>query len=301
MTSVLEPGGLRRAVRRALIGIAPRPIAQRILAARRRLGLRRLLASWTDVAIADRLMTESQVPKGMRAVTLFPKELGGRPLLCRPNTTDLDTLFSTFRDRFHMPPASAPPPRRILDLGANVGYTLAHLAASFPDSFIVGVEMDPQNFALAELNTAAWRQRVRVVNAAVWHEAGSVNYCGGAEDAYSVRTSTVNPDYREGRVAKAITVDGLLREFQMDQVDFVKMDIEGAERAILLEHDPSWLSRVACLKIEIHNDAPLPPYFDVLNKYGLRSCLGGQVKSGQSWTGQNRPVVAATGTGLLTS
>jgi hypothetical protein len=36
-------------------------------------------------------------------------------------------------------------------------------------------------------------------------------------------------------------------------IDFLKMDIEGAEKRVLREHT-DWASRVRCLKVECHDD-----------------------------------------------
>ena len=43
-------------------------------------------------------------------------------------------------------------------------------------------------------------------------------------------------------------------EYQIDRVDYLKMDIEGAE-ADILPLAANWASRVDCLKVELHAPA----------------------------------------------
>jgi len=52
----------------------------------------------------------------------------------------------------------------------------------------------------------------------------------------------------------AITISKILDANGWDEVDFVKMDIEGAEEKVFSDGS-SWEKRVKCIKVEIH-----PPY-----------------------------------------
>ena len=58
-------------------------------------------------------------------------------------------MWDTFFHRFHLPPGELARGACIVDLGANVGYTAAHLAALYPESRIIAVEMDGRNAAVA--------------------------------------------------------------------------------------------------------------------------------------------------------
>jgi hypothetical protein len=48
-----------------------------------------------------------------------------------------------------------------------------------------------------------------------------------------------------------MTIDSLFSRFEIDRVDFLKMDIEGAE-AQVLGGKLGWLDRVQAIKIEAH-------------------------------------------------
>src|SRR3954452_929666 len=111
-------------------------------------------------------------------VALRVRPLGGETVWIRPGTSDASVLRDTFFDRYHVPPGGLRPVRSILDLGSNIGLTVADLAVRFPDARVLGVELDRSNAALAARNIAPWRDRAEVLHAAVWTSSGEVAYAG---------------------------------------------------------------------------------------------------------------------------
>ncbi|MEO7963704.1 MAG: FkbM family methyltransferase [Gemmatimonadaceae bacterium] len=198
-------------------------------------------------------------------VELRVRTIGGGAVLCRPSQ-DVWTFKHTFLAQFHLPPVELRAHATILDLGSNVGYTVAHLAHVFPTARVIGVEMDAANFALAQYNTAAFGDRVALLRAAVWTHDGEIAYSGDEDDAF-----TVSGDVGSRR-APSIRIDTLLNAYGVDRVDYVKMDIEGAEAAIVAEPAP-WLDRVDSLKIEVHPPATLVALRAVLEGRGFTCSL----------------------------
>jgi FkbM family methyltransferase len=174
----------------------------------------------------------------------------------RRGTTDASTVFTTFFHRFHRPPQEAQLREApvILDLGANIGLTMADFATHYPGSRVIGVELDRENAAMCRENIAPWRDRCQLVEGAVWFEDGSLTYevSPGSEDAF-----TVSPSEKTTRgvsvTARALSIPTLLKEAgDPPIIDFVKMDIEGAESAVL-EKNTEWASRVQAIKVELHH------------------------------------------------
>jgi FkbM family methyltransferase len=184
--------------------------------------------------------------KGEMSVRLRP--LGGHSIAIRRDTRDAQVLWDTFGGRYHLPPPG-PAPRVVLDLGAYTGMTTAHMAARWPGATVVGVELDAGNAAVARENVAAFGSRCRIVHAGIWPESGEVAYerPAGEEDAHRVTT--------DGELhAAAVTVGELVDAHGLASLDFVKIDIEGAE-ARLLRENADWLMLVGSVKVEVH-----PPY-----------------------------------------
>src|SRR4051812_12114214 len=67
------------------------------------------------------------------------RALGGEEMRLRPGSTDADVAVEVFVHRLHLPPV--PDVRLVWDLGANIGLTMAHYAALYPEAHVLGVEL----------------------------------------------------------------------------------------------------------------------------------------------------------------
>lgn len=206
------------------------------------------------------------------ASTLVPlriRELGGGTIHCRSGLSDLGVVYDTFCGCYHPPPDGIGEVRTILDLGSNIGLTVAHMAAVYPEARILGVELDAGNFELAQRNTSAYGERCRILHAAVWHEAREVAYAGARESGYAIVSGEGNA---QTTAVPGVTVDALIEELGGGEIDYVKMDIEGAEKEVLANAG-SWLPRVRSIKVEVH-----PEKASTL--YTLGDCIDDLVRHG---------------------
>lgn len=189
----------------------------------------------------------------------------GAPLWFRNGTTDYSTLVSCFLDGYHRPVRPLPRDPVILDLGANVGYTMVDLRFHHPGARIVGVELDGRNLELARRNVEGLS--MELLQAAVYHRDGEVSYDSEAAfDAFQARPVGQG----SGRVP-ALTVGTLLDRLGLARADFVKLDVEGAEREILREGDLSWLDRVGQINIELHGGIPPEEVVTLLRGRGFQA------------------------------
>jgi FkbM family methyltransferase len=189
------------------------------------------------------------------------------PMRCRPRTSDAHSLFVTMHDRFHLPPIPLRKDCVILDLGANAGYTAAHLACLYPQARIIGMEMDETNAQLARVNVAAFQPQCHIIHAAAWTGDGWITYGGQREEAYKICEIQESPPSHVRR-APARGINSILEEFDLDRIDYVKMDIEGAESAVLT-YATEWLDRVLSLKVEIHPPASIEQIIGALARKGF--------------------------------
>ena len=169
--------------------------------------------------------------------TRYAKPLG-REVELRPGTTDDQIFHEAFVKQFHLPPEQISP-ATVLDLGCNIGLTVAHFEALWPDADIIGVDLDADNCVVARRNC----RRARILNVAVSAISGTQTYSG--EEAWSFRL-----DPSGDRAVEARTLDELTDLFG-GSADFVKMDIEGAEWEVV-QAPGEWPERVGSLLIEIH-------------------------------------------------
>src|SRR5688500_16798992 len=71
------------------------------------------------------------------------RQLNHHAITIRTRGTDARVVFNSFIHQFHLPPTGlfTSDDLFFLDLGANIGTTMAHMACLFPRARILGVEL----------------------------------------------------------------------------------------------------------------------------------------------------------------
>jgi FkbM family methyltransferase len=162
----------------------------------------------------------------------------------RPGTTDplvyYDVLVNDLYGRYL--PAGAI--SRVLDLGANIGLASAFFLSRFPGCRVVAVEPDPQNAAVCRRNLEPFGERAVLIQGAVWANDARLSLLSQHAGTWA---SAVDVD-PEGQI-EGHTIGALLALLG-GTADIVKIDIEGAERAILEAPDTTWMDDVRCIAME---------------------------------------------------
>jgi FkbM family methyltransferase len=136
----------------------------------------------------------------------------------------------------------------IIDCGSNIGLSIVYFKQLYPSSRIIGVEPDPTIFEVLKKNILEkGLQQVELINKAVFGFETTVNFL--AEGGFSGKISS-NNEFK-GLSVESITLTNLIGD---RKVDFLKIDVEGAEYDILLEGQNK-LSQVENLFIEFHSEA----------------------------------------------
>jgi len=121
----------------------------------------------------------------------------------------------------------------VLDCGANVGVFVAE-ALERGARVVVAVEPSPQNLECLRRNFAApiAAGRVVLVDRGVWDKEETLRF---AVSGNSVRDSFVleSGDEIGALQLRVTTIDRLRAELALPRIDFIKMDIEGAEQQAL--------------------------------------------------------------------
>ena len=148
----------------------------------------------------------------------------------------------------------------VIDVGAHLG-TFTRIALHRGARIVVAIEPDPANAACFDRTFAAEiaAGRVRLVEAAAWQSSGSLSFeIGGASQTGRVGDSPA----ARAVLVRAVTLDEMVDELELHRVDFIKMDIEGAERhalagarRVLASHKP----RLAICIYHAPDDADVVP------------------------------------------
>jgi FkbM family methyltransferase len=133
----------------------------------------------------------------------------------------------------------------IIDCGANIGLSLIYFKYLYPNARVIAFEPDPQNFAVLERNVKAFGlSDVTLHQKAVWNAE--------ADLAFQATGSLASRVLAESGGTQTIRVSGArLKDYLSEPVDFLKLDIEGAERDVLLDCGDS-LTNVDYLFVEYH-------------------------------------------------
>jgi FkbM family methyltransferase len=192
-------------------------------------------------------------------------DLLGTPLEVVDAASFLWTYSAVFETQLYHFRSDRPRPL-IIDGGANIGLSICFFKRLYPDCRIVGFEPDPQLFEVLRRNAERLQVAdVDLVRSALWVSDGELPFTPDGADG--------------GRLSRAVdeprmTVPAVrLRSYLDQEIDFLKLDIEGAETDVLLDCSDA-LQRVRNLYVEYHSfvNEPqrLPELLEVIRGAGFR-------------------------------
>lgn len=160
------------------------------------------------------------------------------------------------------------PPRRILDLGANIGMGAISLSCQFPDAAFLCVEPDPRNIPILASNLEANAIDAKIIPKAAGPGSGRLNLRFGENPTCSALETSQMHQLADRTEVEVTTVPALLDEAGWDSADLVKIDIEGSEDE-LLSLNNAWLSRVGAILLEIHPNTTAEKIGSRLQPFGF--------------------------------
>jgi FkbM family methyltransferase len=130
------------------------------------------------------------------------------------------------------PEESVRPGDTVVDCGAHIGIFTMH-ALERGAGRVVAIEPDATNLECLRRNLADGiaSGRVIVVPKAVWNEETTLKFT--VSDSSSARHSAIIHTGTKVVDVPATTLDAIMREHGIERVDYLKLDIEGAERQAL--------------------------------------------------------------------
>ncbi|RZJ99929.1 MAG: FkbM family methyltransferase [Flavobacterium sp.] len=157
-------------------------------------------------------------------------------------------LLHTYREIFEREIyrfSSNKPSPVIIDCGANIGLSVLYYKELFPAAQVIAFEPDQSNFHLLERNVAQNHLNdVTLYQKAVWIADQIISFSANETEASHIVT-----DKNTGVTVPAIRFRDFLTRF--DEIDFLKIDIEGAEWEVIRDCATS-LSKVQKLFLEYH-------------------------------------------------
>jgi FkbM family methyltransferase len=175
------------------------------------------------------------------------------PYYLRIATSDKKVEKDVFRHRNIPKKEEFGSPHWIIDAGANIGLRTIWFANMFPEANIIAIEPEKTNFDLLQWNTAFY-PNVRCIQAGLWKNNACLNIRNPNNEPWGfiidelAEDETCNCDV----VLHGITVDYLMKEYAIENIDVLKVDIEGSEKEVF-ENSAQWINSVNVFFIELHD------------------------------------------------
>jgi len=173
------------------------------------------------------------------------------PLYVRPGTPDAEEIVhSGIREAYgmYLPEGDV---KFIVDAGAYIGDTTCWYLSKFPSSRIVALEPTPETFAMLEANCAPYGSRVRIINGALWVEDGELDLILNSSTPTGIFVA--QNEMGGNKRCTAFSLSTIMKQAQVEEIDILKLDIEGAELQLFSMNPDPWLGRTRYIAIEIHS------------------------------------------------
>jgi FkbM family methyltransferase len=187
-----------------------------------------------------------------------------QPLYLRKGTSDMaifDQIFLLGEYDISLPFQ----PEIIVDAGANVGLFAATMKNRFPQTKMICIEPDQDNYNMLEKNVKGYTN-VELIRAGLWHSNTRLDMADRYKEGHSALA--VEENEATGNIP-AITMDQLISDFSLPVIDLLKIDIETSEKELFSKNYEQWLPKVRVIIIELHDwlrEGCSKTFFDAIDK-----------------------------------
>lgn len=140
--------------------------------------------------------------------------------------------------------------KNVIDCGANIGLTTLNFYKLYPNSKIIAVEPSGENFAMLEQNTSSYKN-VSLIKAGIWSKKTNLEIADDYNIGYN---GLIVKETDKPTDLHAITIQSIIEDYNIEVLDILKIDIEGAEIKVFeTEEYKKWLPNVKVILIELHD------------------------------------------------
>jgi FkbM family methyltransferase len=163
------------------------------------------------------LQTYIKIRTGKGEIKVQPKVVR-QPILLRSNTSDIPTFVQIF----------------------------------ISEEYDIKIPIIPQNIIDCGANTKQY-DNVQCLQNGVWNKSANLQVVDklGLGEHWSFMTDEV-PFKTENSIT-SITIDDVMKQYQIEEIDLLKIDIEGAEKELFFDNYENWLPKTKVLYIELHD------------------------------------------------
>lgn len=175
------------------------------------------------------------------------------PFWLRIPSSDVETYEQVFINQEYDFLAETQP-KTIVDAGANIGLASIYFANKYPGAKIIAIEPEQSNFELLKDNIAPY-PNIIPIQASLWHKDEEINLIDPGLGKWGFMTEIkVSSKSLPGDTCQAVvamTLDKIMKDYNLEKIDILKIDIEGAEREVF-SNTSSWIEKVDSIIVELH-------------------------------------------------
>jgi len=122
----------------------------------------------------------------------------------------------------------------VIDVGAHIGLYTLYAARKASKGRVIAIEPDRENFVLLEHNVAInGFHNVVLLNAAAAQKEDVERFYVGVDHCESSIRPFADSKISRSYIVRTTTIDRLLEEVKIPKLDWIKVDVEGAEPKVL--------------------------------------------------------------------
>ncbi|WP_159085989.1 FkbM family methyltransferase [Flavobacterium faecale] len=193
------------------------------------------------------------------------------PIYLRPKSSDILAFHQifTFKEydmNFGMTP------NFIIDAGANIGLSAVFFSNKFPNATLVAIEPEKNNFDALRKNTENY-PNVLLEKKALSNQDNlffDVIDKGYGNWGFVTENKNIKGNTKIVDTVQTITIDAIMATYNLEYLDLLKIDIEGAEKILFESNYEIWLPKTKCLLIELHDGitkGSSQSFFKAISKY----------------------------------
>ena len=238
-----------------------------------RSGIKTLQNRMADAGFRSSILVEPKCTRVLVEGAFMDVAYATRYLKIPPSSSDALTIavgVADFLDELGIQP------RQIIDVGANDGEFTLYLLQRFAGAQILAIEASTESFNALNANVSFNSKyldvsKIQTVQVAASNQKGNIQITRGLGASNSIVTGSNNsqsqshsqPEINSSKLetVPANTIDAIAMEHGIDQPDFIKVDIEGAEPLLL---DGLITLSPRAIFCEFSNVSPVSEYLELV-------------------------------------
>lgn len=153
----------------------------------------------------------------------------------------------------------------IIDAGANIGLFTIAMKNRYPESTIICLEPDVENYSVLTQNVSHY-EGIFCQNCGLWSTDTKLKVFD--KYGHGKMGIVVEEDNVYGNV-QGISLESILKKYSIQTIDVLKVDIETSEIQLFSNGYQQWLPKVKTIVIELHDWMGVEcakPFFEAINK-----------------------------------